>query len=116
MSNHDGKPFRRAPATISVHGGSPDQPHGAVVPPVFHSATYGFKSFSEFRRYARGELTGRYSYSRHGNPTVADAERTLAELKGAEDCVVTASGSAATFATLAALCEVGDRRISKLSC
>ena len=103
-----------SPATIAVHGGErpEEQPFGAVVSPVFHSSTYSFKSFAEMRRYARGELPGEYFYSRYGNPTVAEVERKIAELEGAEDCVVTSSGSAATFAALAAVCEAGNQIIA----
>jgi len=101
-------------ATIAVHGGQrPDEtPFGAVVPPVFHTSTFSFKNFAEMRLYARGELPDSYFYSRYANPTVAEVERRIAELEGAEACVVTASGSAATFATLVALCESGDEVIA----
>lgn len=101
-------------STIAVHGGERpnEQPFGAVVSPVFHSATYAFESFAEMRRYARGELPEAYFYSRYSNPTVAEAERKIAELEGAESCVVTSSGSAATFCALAALCETGDEVIA----
>lgn len=101
-------------ATKAVHGGErPDeQLFGAVVSPVFHSATYAFESFAEMRRFANGELPEAYFYSRYGNPTVAEAERKIAELEGAESCVVTSSGSAATFCALAALCETGDEVIA----
>ena len=101
-------------ATIAVHGGErPDeQPFGAVVAPVFHSTTFGFKNFAELRRYAKGELPESYFYSRYGNPTVAEVERKIAELEGAEDCIVTSSGSAATFCALAALCRAGDEVIA----
>ena len=101
-------------ATISVHGGerAEDQPFGAVVSPVFHSATFAFESFEEMRRYARGELPDAYFYSRYSNPTVAEAERKIAELEGSEGCVVTSSGSAATFCALVALCETGDEVIA----
>ncbi len=103
-----------SPATIAVHGGErPDeQPFGAVVSPVFHSATFSFQSFDEMRRYARGELPDAYFYSRYANPTVAEVERKIAELEGAEACVVTASGSAATFCALAASCNSGDEVIA----
>jgi methionine-gamma-lyase len=103
-----------AQATIAVHGGErpEEHPYGAVVAPVFHSATFSFKSFAEMRRYARGELPEGFFYSRYANPTVAEVERKIAELEGAESCVVTASGSAATFATLVALCEAGDEVIA----
>jgi cystathionine beta-lyase/cystathionine gamma-synthase len=103
-----------APATVAVHGGErpKEQPFGAVVSPVFHSATFSFQSFDEMRRYARGELPEAYFYSRYANPTVAEVERKIAQLEGAEACVVTSSGSAATFCTLVASCEAGDHVIA----
>jgi cystathionine beta-lyase/cystathionine gamma-synthase len=102
--------LKLSPGTIAVHGGqrTDEQEFGAVVPPVFHSATFAFKDFDEMRRYARGELPDAYFYSRYGNPTVAEAERRIAELESAEACVVTSSGSAVTFCTLATLCGAGD--------
>jgi cystathionine beta-lyase/cystathionine gamma-synthase len=101
-------------ATIAVHGGelTEEQPFGAVVSPVFHSSTFGFRSFDEMRRYSRGELSEAYFYSRYANPTVAEVERKLAAMEHAEACVVTSSGSAATFCALAALCEAGDEIIA----
>ena len=101
-------------ATLAVHGGerNDEQPHGAVVSPVFHTATFAFESFDQMRRYARGELTDAYFYSRYANPTVAEAERKIAELEGAKACAVTSSGSAATFCTIAALCSAGDEVIA----
>jgi len=103
-----------AQATVAVHGGErpEEHPYGAVVAPVFHSTTFSFKNFAEMRRYARGELPEAFFYSRYSNPTVAEVERKIAKLEGAESCVVTASGSAATFATLLSLCEAGDEVIA----
>ena len=101
-------------ATLAVHGGerTAEQPHGAVVSPVFHTATFAFENFDQMRRYARGELTSAYFYSRYANPTVAEAERKIAELEEAEAALVTSSGSAATFCALATLCEAGDEVIA----
>jgi cystathionine beta-lyase/cystathionine gamma-synthase len=114
MSNEKLSGKRLAPATLAVHGGErrEEQPFGAVVSPVFHSSTFSFSSFDEMRRYSRGELSEAYFYSRYGNPTVAELERKIAELEGAEACVVTSSGSAATFCAMAALCEAGDEVIA----
>ncbi len=99
-----------SPATVAVHGGerTAEQQFGAIVSPVVHSATFALGSFEDMRRYARGELPEAYFYSRYANPTVAEAERKIAELEGAEACVVTSSGSAATFCAIAAACEAGD--------
>ncbi len=113
-SDSSAEGIKLSPATIAVHGGERayEQPFGSVVSPVFHSATFAFENFDEMRRYARGELPESYFYSRYANPTVAEAERKIAELEGAESCVVTSSGSAATFCTLATLCNSGDEVIS----
>ncbi|HEV7745718.1 MAG TPA: aminotransferase class I/II-fold pyridoxal phosphate-dependent enzyme [Pyrinomonadaceae bacterium] len=114
MSPTDSTKRKLSAATIAVHGGerTDEQEFGAVVSPVFHSATFAFKDFEEMRRYSRGELPDAYFYSRYANPTVAEAERKIAELEGAEACVVTSSGSAATFCTLATLCTAGDEVIA----
>lgn len=113
-SNNSSQDNKLSKATLAVHGGekTDEQPFGAVVSPVFHSATFAFDSFDEMRRYARGELPGAYFYSRYANPTVAEAERKIAMLEDAGSCVVTSSGSAATFCALAALCETGDEVIA----
>jgi cystathionine beta-lyase/cystathionine gamma-synthase len=97
-------------ATLAVHGGelTDEQPFGSVVSPVFHSSTFAFANFDEMRRYARGELPDAYFYSRYANPTVAEAERKIAALEAAQSCVVTSSGSAATFCALTAICREGD--------
>lgn len=114
MNPTDSTNRKLSAATIAVHGGerTDEQEFGAVVSPVFHSATFAFKDFEEMRRYSRGELPDAYFYSRYANPTVAEAERKIAELEGAEACVVTSSGSAATFCTLATLCAAGDEVIA----
>ncbi len=106
--------LKLSPGTIAVHGGerTDEREFGAVVSPVFHSATFAFKDFDEMRRYAQGKLPDAYFYSRYANPTVAEAERKIAELEGAEACVVTSSGSAATFCTVATLCASGDEVIA----
>ncbi len=79
--------------TLAVHGGAcPEQDaFRAVVAPVYHSTIYGFENFAEMRRYAKGELPESYFYSRYANPTVAETERKIAQLEGAENCVVTIS-------------------------
>lgn len=114
MSQSATKEDKRSQSTLAVHGGErpEEQPFGAVVSPVFHSATFSFQSFDEMRRYARGELPEAFFYSRYSNPTVAEVERKIAQLEGAEACVVTSSGSAATFCALTALCGAGDHIIA----
>ena len=113
-SDEQGRDGGRGPgATAALHAGQRrPQPFGAVVSPVFHSSTYGFETFDEMRRYARGELAEGYFYSRYANPTVAEVERTVAALEGGEAALLTSSGSAATFCALAALCQSGDELLA----
>lgn len=114
MSPKTSSDIKLSPATIAVHGGerTDEQQFGAVVSPVFHSATFAFENFAEMRQYAHGELPDAYFYSRYANPTVAEAERKIAELEGTEASVVTSSGMAATFCALTTLCEAGDEVIA----
>ncbi len=114
MSRKEKDEQELSPATVAVHAGErrSEQPFGAVVSPVFHSTTYSFESFDEMRRYSLGELADAFFYSRYGNPTVAEVERKVATLEGAADCVITSSGSAATFCALLALCGSGDEVIA----
>ncbi|HWS99524.1 MAG TPA: aminotransferase class I/II-fold pyridoxal phosphate-dependent enzyme [Pyrinomonadaceae bacterium] len=111
-SDEQGRDSQGSRATAAVHGGQRrPQPFGAVVSPVFRSSTFGFETFDEMRRYARGELTEAYFYSRYANPTVAEVERAIAGLEGGEAALVTCSGSAATSCALIALCQSGDEII-----
>lgn len=113
MSNNASRATSPAKATVAVHGGeNHSQPFGAVVSPVFHTSTFAFESFDEMRRYARGELPEAFFYSRYANPTVAEVERKIAQLEGAQACVVTSSGSAATFCAIATVCSSGDEIIA----
>jgi cystathionine beta-lyase/cystathionine gamma-synthase len=102
---------RKSATRVLIIMANNQNPYGAVIAPVHHSSSYGFPTFDEMRRYAKGELPDEFFYSRYANPTVAEAERAIAALEGAEDCVVVSSGSAATFCALAALCEAGDEII-----
>jgi len=81
----------RSLETLLAQGGHFIDPGtGAIVPPIHPSTTYA--------RDERYELIG-YGYSRSGNPTGAHVEAVLAELEGAEEALVFASGLAgiATF-------------------
>ena len=81
----------RSLETLLAQGGHFIDPEtGAIVPPIHTSTTYA--------RDERYEPIG-YEYSRSGNPTCTQVESVLAELEGAEDALVFASGLAgiATF-------------------
>ena len=61
-------------------------PHGAVSPPIYQTATFRQPSALEF---------GEFDYTRSGNPTRALLERQLAELEGGAHACAFASGMAA---------------------
>jgi len=55
--------------TLSVHGGTFNDAHGAVMPPIYATST--------FAQPAPGQHTG-YEYSRSGNPTRHALETAIA--------------------------------------
>jgi len=61
---------------------------------------------------AAGGESPLYMYSRDGNPTVRAAEEALAELEGAESCVLFASGMGAMTTALFGLVSGGEEVIS----
>ncbi len=58
--------------------------------------------------FDRGDYRSEYLYTRHSNPTLDALQMRMAELHGAEDAVVTASGMAAVSAALVGLTQPGD--------
>ncbi|MFP5264984.1 MAG: trans-sulfuration enzyme family protein [Blastocatellia bacterium] len=95
--------------TVAIHGGE-EEPHAlnSVAPPIFQTAIYSMNRFDDLRRFAQGRAPELYLYTRSGNPTVEVAARKIAELEGAEAALVTASGSAASFAIAVSLLKAGD--------
>ncbi len=75
------------PETLVASAGvATDDAHRGVSPPLYLSATYGWRDPEE---------KPAYDYSRSGNPTRGELERALADLEGAARGVITASGMAA---------------------
>lgn len=81
-----------------------------LVAPVYQSVKFTFDSVAESERHSRGEREG-FVYSRVSNPTLRQLELTLAAVQGRDDCLLTASGVAATSMTLLSLCKQGDHVI-----
>jgi cystathionine gamma-synthase len=79
---------RLSPATLAAQALGWTEPSvGAVVPPVYPSASYV--------RDADGRYPGGHSYTRDQNPTYDQVEALLARLEGGEEALVFASGMAA---------------------
>lgn len=90
------KPERRA-ATRAVRAAlESDAQHGAVVPPLYLSSNFAFKSYRQPRQY---------DYTRSGNPTRDALATALADLEGGARAVVTCTGLAAVTLILATLPE-----------
>lgn len=99
--------------TLAVHGGE-EQKHASnsIAVPIFQTVIYSMDSFADLRRYSMGHAPELYLYVRGDNPTRDVAARKIAALEGAEDGLVTASGTAASFAIALSLLEAGDEIIS----
>jgi cystathionine beta-lyase/cystathionine gamma-synthase len=78
-----------------------------LVAPIYQSVKFAFDSTAETQAFLRGGREG-FFYSRNGNPTLRQLERTLADLQGREDCLLTGSGVATIAVALLALCKSGD--------
>jgi len=92
-------------------GGRVDAPRGnrPVVPPIVQTVTFEAASVAELQRQVGGDTF----YSRHGNPTVAHAERLIAGLEGASHAVAFGSGMAAIATTLLTLLRAGDHLVAQ---
>lgn len=95
-------------ATRLIH-----RPEGAsdlaapLTTPIYETTTFTFESAEEVKAYQEGR-SQKYLYSRYTNPTVVEAERTIAALEGADAALVLASGQAATATALLTLAHAGD--------
>jgi cystathionine gamma-synthase len=95
-------------STRAIHAGEDRARYAdSVTTPIVQTATFVFKDSKEIEAYTK-HGKARFEYGRYGNPTDQVAERRLAQLEGAEDCVVFASGMSAITTTILALVESGD--------
>jgi cystathionine gamma-synthase len=111
-------PIKRTPGegTLAVHSGEPaTNPNHSLTVPVHATATYTFASSDELEAHHRGEIE-REEYGRYGNPTVRAAEKKIAELDGAEDAALFASGMAATTTALLAMLRAGQHVVLARDC
>ena len=101
-------------ATRCVHAG--EDHHGrkaSITTDIAQTSVFVLPNVEELRRFTQGRSDA-YIYTRYANPTCDAAEKKIAALEGAEDCVVTASGMAATFCAALAVLNAGDEIVSML--
>lgn len=98
-------------STRAIHHGYDPLSHGgALVPPVYQTATYAFPSVEYGAACFAGEAAGHF-YSRISNPTLALLEQRMASLEGGEAGLALASGMGAITSTLWTLLRPDDELI-----
>ncbi|MBM3791861.1 MAG: aminotransferase class I/II-fold pyridoxal phosphate-dependent enzyme [Acidobacteria bacterium] len=106
----------RGESSRSVHSGEKDRQFGdAVTTAVFQTSTFRFRDSAEVQGYQEGRLR-RDEYGRYGNPTWRAAEQKLADLEGAGDAVLFASGMCAVTTSLLALLDGRSHLILSHEC
>ena len=102
-------------STRAIHFGyNPADHQGALVPPIYTSATFVFPDVAYCMRCFTGEEAG-YIYTRIANPTLALLESRLASLEQGAGAVVFGSGMGAITATLWSMLEAGDEVLADLT-
>ncbi|MCL5027469.1 MAG: aminotransferase class I/II-fold pyridoxal phosphate-dependent enzyme [Bacteroidetes bacterium] len=93
--------------TKCVHAGMGEYEFGSVVPPIYQTSTFKFKSAQHGAALFAGEEKG-YIYTRMLNPTVEALENCIAELEGGYKGLGCASGMAAVHTVFGSLTQAGD--------
>src|SRR3990172_7346443 len=109
-SPHD-DPFATTCVHAGGHAGGEATP--PLAPPIVQASVFETPTLELVTRALDGEA-GLYSYSRHGNPTVATFEAAMAALEGAEAAVAAASGMGVVSAVLAGLLAPGQLLVTSL--
>jgi cystathionine gamma-synthase len=94
--------------TRSIHAGEPRRKYAdSLMTPIIQTSTFTFQNSKHIEDYTK-KGKEHFEYGRYGNPTVQIAEKRLADLEGAEDCVVFSSGMSAITTTILTLVQSGD--------
>ncbi len=108
---NDGRGPAGGLSTLSIHAGEDRSRYAdSITTPIVQTATYAFKNSREIEAYTKRHKE-RFEYGRYGNPTEQVAQRRMAALEGAEDCVLFASGMSAIVTTILALVRSGDHLV-----
>lgn len=100
------------PATIALHVDHNIESGPAVSPPIHQSVTYLTESAEDFSDKAQAPLNDMF-YARHGTPTSSRVAKVIAELEGAEEAMMLASGMGAITNSILALVSQGDHIIAQ---
>jgi len=95
-------------STRAIHAGEPRRKYAdSLTTPIIQTSTFTFQNSKHIEDYTK-KGKEHFEYGRYGNPTAQIAERRLADLEGAEDCVVFSSGMSAITTTILSLVQSGD--------
>jgi len=95
-------------STRAIHAGEPRTKYAdSLTTPIVQTSTFTFKNSKAIEDYTK-KGKEHFEYGRYGNPTAKIAEARLADLEGAEDCVVFSSGMSAITTTILSLVQSGD--------
>ncbi len=95
-------------ATRAIHSGEPRRKYAdSITTPIIQTSTFTFRDSKHIEDYTK-KGKEHFEYGRYGNPTAKIAEKRLADLEGAEDCVVFSSGMSAITTTILTLVKSGD--------
>ncbi|MCB0804568.1 MAG: aminotransferase class I/II-fold pyridoxal phosphate-dependent enzyme [Bacteroidales bacterium] len=93
-----------------VHGGEfHDKLHSAITP-IYQTSTFSFENADHGAKCFSGESDG-FIYTRLGNPTIIDLEKTVAELENGFGGIATSSGMAAVNTVYLGFLEAGSHFI-----
>lgn len=93
-----------------VHGGEFKDPLGSAVTPIYQTSTFSFKSAEHGAQCFSGESEG-FIYTRLGNPTIMDLEKTIADLENGFGGIATSSGMGAVNTVYLGTLGAGDHMI-----
>ena len=94
-----------------IHAGGHKDPLGSATTPIYQTSTFSFKDADHGAACFAGEDDG-YIYTRLGNPTIADLEKTVAELENGFGGVGTGSGMGAVTTVYMAYLSQGAHIVS----
>lgn len=95
----------------AVHGTGARDPLGSVTPPIYQTSTFAFKSADHGAACFSGESDG-YIYTRIGNPTIRDLEKTIAMMEHGFDGIGCSSGMGAVTTVYMAYLGAGKHLVS----
>ncbi len=90
-------------------------PYASLSPSVWRGSTVVFDNFEDFVGRKSRQPDG-YSYGITGTPTARGLEKRIAELEGANHCIVMPSGASALITTVMAFVRGGDHLLISESC